>query len=94
MSLLVIEARPGRMFHSGEERYFLLKFEGALHAVPDACAHRGGPLSKGAQGDCKGSIVCPMHQLRTSAKSLLAKALPALRVGDKITVVSPAPAEA
>jgi len=82
-----IEARHGRVFRSGRARYFLLRHKGELHAVPDACAHRGGPLSKGSVDECKGTVTCPMHQLKTSLKLLMPKALPAVRVGTEVRVV-------
>lgn len=84
-----IEARAGRVLRLGDERYFLLRHQGALHAVPDACPHRGGPLSKGTCDERRQTITCPMHGLKTPVRSLLAKALPAVQVGGRMVVVVP-----
>jgi nitrite reductase/ring-hydroxylating ferredoxin subunit len=32
---------------------------GALHALVNKCAHRGGPLHEGELGD--GTVTCPLH---------------------------------
>lgn len=84
-----VEARAGRILRVAEDRYFLLKSKGTLHVVPDACPHRGGPLSKGACDERHTTITCPMHGLKTPVKALLAKALPAVQVGDRVYVVTP-----
>ena len=82
-----LDARAGSILRNGDERYFLLEHQGALHAVPDACSHRGGPLSKGKVDACRGVVICPMHHLPTRIATLLVHALPMVRVDDEARVV-------
>ncbi len=82
-----LSAQPGMVFYIEEVRFFLLKWEESLFAVPDACPHRGGPLSKGTIDPCKGTITCPMHELKTPIKIHLKKSLPLVRVGNEVKVI-------
>jgi nitrite reductase (NADH) small subunit len=43
----------------GEERVALVRVDGRLHALQEACPHRGGPLSEGDQEGCL--LYCPLH---------------------------------
>ena len=46
----------------GELPLVIVKRNGAIHALADRCAHRGGPLHEGElEGDC---IACPWHGTR------------------------------
>ena len=38
---------------------FLIRRDGAIHALHNRCTHRGGPLSDGEIGD--GTVTCPWH---------------------------------
>ena len=62
---------------------------GELVVVPDACKHRGGPLSKGTVCPRTGAITCPWHDLVNTARELGARALPQERVGDEILFEAP-----
>lgn len=85
--LVEVRADPWALFRIGEERFFLLEAGGKLHAVPEACPHRGGPLSKSVMSPCRRFLTCPMHQLPTKVSLLLRKERPAVRVGEVVKVV-------
>jgi nitrite reductase/ring-hydroxylating ferredoxin subunit len=60
------EAEPGpgqaRVIKLGDREVAVFNIGGELHAIANACPHRGGPL---AFGVLDGSIVtCPLHQFR------------------------------
>ncbi|MFL5344425.1 MAG: Rieske (2Fe-2S) protein [Hyalangium sp.] len=72
-------------FHVSGQRLFILNWRDNLFVVPDYCAHRGGPLSLGTCNNEQGTIVCPWHGHHSRVKTLLEKALPAVRVGNSIS---------
>ena len=53
----------------GEEPVVLVRVDGRVHALRDACPHRGGSLSQGDQDGCL--LYCPLHawafDIRTGA---------------------------
>ncbi len=54
-----LDARGRAVVTVGEERVALVRVEGRLYALGDACPHRGGPLS---EGDLDGHLLhCPLH---------------------------------
>lgn len=71
-------------FHVHGQRLFILRWNDHHFVVPDYCAHRGGPLSLGTCDKERSTIVCPWHGHHNRIKSLLEKALPAVRVGHSI----------
>jgi nitrite reductase (NADH) small subunit len=72
-------------FHVKGMRLFVLNWKGNTFVVPDYCSHRGGPLSLGTCNKERGTIVCPWHGNHDPIKPLLAKAMPAVRVGNSIS---------
>lgn len=55
------EIPEGRMkpYTAGERRIVLCHVAGGIHALDNACPHRGGPL---AEGDLIGrEVICPWH---------------------------------
>lgn len=55
------ELPPGRMkqVEVGGERVVLYNAGGEIYASPDACPHKGAPLSAGEFFD--GVVICPLH---------------------------------
>ncbi|MCP3142558.1 Rieske (2Fe-2S) protein [Pyxidicoccus xibeiensis] len=54
-----LDARGRAVVQVGDRRVALVMVEGRLHALEDACPHRGGPLS---EGDLAGHLLhCPLH---------------------------------
>ncbi|MCY0994766.1 Rieske 2Fe-2S domain-containing protein [Nannocystis sp. ILAH1] len=86
---VVQASRKGPFFHSGT-RLFLLRCGGGLRVVPDACKHRGGPLSLGVSDERGTGIVCPWHGYTQCMRRLADTALPTVRVGERVFFVLPA----
>lgn len=42
------------------EKIALIRHDGAVKAIQDACPHQGGPLSEGSLKD--GKVICPWHR--------------------------------
>ena len=54
-----VQEGAGKAVLVGGQKVALFNVGGALHAISDTCAHRGGPLS---EGDLDGTTVtCPWH---------------------------------
>ncbi|MFP2932808.1 Rieske (2Fe-2S) protein [Pyxidicoccus sp. 3LG] len=54
-----LDARGRAVVRVGDTRVALVTVDGRLHALEDACPHRGGPLS---EGDLAGPLLhCPLH---------------------------------
>lgn len=49
----------GRTVEIQGRRFALWNVDGQLHAIDDACPHRGGPLGAGVLQD--GRVHCPLH---------------------------------
>lgn len=80
-----IEARAMATVRDDEgRRYVCVAVGGELLVVPDACKHRGGPLSLGTVCPRTGAITCPWHELVNGPRELRARALPHERVGDTL----------
>jgi NAD(P)H-dependent nitrite reductase small subunit len=57
----------GRVVRAGEREVALFNVAGTLHAIDNACAHRGGPLGEGA---LRGAVVaCPWHDWRYDVRT-------------------------
>ena len=57
----LLPGKPRRVEH-GALAVALVNVDGAVHAVDDACLHRGGHLSDGYVRD--GTLECPLHWWR------------------------------
>lgn len=71
-----LDARGRAVVRVGKEEVLLVRVEGALYALQQACPHRGGPLS---EGDLEGHLLhCPLHawpfDVRTGACPLFPEA--------------------
>jgi nitrite reductase/ring-hydroxylating ferredoxin subunit len=74
----------------GSRRYFLLRItENRKAFVADTCPHRGGPLHMGAWDSSCSKIRCPWHKLSWGLKALGARVVPAIRRGQRWSVVLP-----
>jgi nitrite reductase (NADH) small subunit len=91
-----LDERGRAVVRVGEESVALLRVEGRLYAVQDACPHRGGPLS---EGDLDGSLLhCPLHAWPFDVRTGECPAKPGVRVrihsvrlvGDEIQVAASA----
>ena len=57
----------GRVVETEGKSLALFNVDGALYALDNACAHRGGPLG---EGDLEGTVVvCPWHAWRWDVKT-------------------------
>jgi nitrite reductase (NADH) small subunit len=54
-----LDERGRAVVRVGEADVALVQVDGRLHAVQQACPHRGGPLSEGDQDGCL--LYCPLH---------------------------------
>jgi Rieske [2Fe-2S] domain len=75
---------------AGDERYLVARDPtGVCYTINDKCPHRGGPLNLGTVDGTARFVVCPWHTTRTSMAYLVARALPTVRAGDRVSVVVP-----
>jgi nitrite reductase/ring-hydroxylating ferredoxin subunit len=89
-----LDERGRAVVRVGEELVALVRVDGRLHAVQQACPHRGGPMSEGDQDGCL--LYCPLHawafDVRTGASPTNPDArvrIYAVRViGDEIQVAA------
>ncbi len=72
----------------GQTRYFLLQNGAKLVIAPSKCPHRGGPLNLGRRTECAAKLVCPWHDNAYSIQSIERGALPAIRHGNQISIVT------
>ena len=54
-----LDERGRAVVRVGEETVALVRADGRLHALQQACPHRGGPLSEGDQDGYL--LYCPLH---------------------------------
>lgn len=87
--IIELEARAGAVVRTDEDRYVCLFIQGRPMVLPDHCKHRGGPLSLGSWDAAGNALTCPWHGMRNTCEELQARALPAVRVGTRITAVVP-----
>ncbi len=89
-----LDARGRAVVRVGKEEVVLVRVDGSLHALQQACPHRGGPLS---EGDLEGHLLhCPLHawpfDVRTGACPMFPEArvrIYAVRViGEEIQVAA------
>jgi nitrite reductase (NADH) small subunit len=76
----------------GGRAFLLATPDGAPAIVNGICPHRGGPLALGDYDCATASLRCPWHGQRQTRRQLLARAWPAIRVGDSWVVAVPAEA--
>ena len=71
------------------QRAFLVARDsaGVCHTIADKCPHRGGPLHLGSVDPSGAFVVCPWHHTKTRLSHLVARALPTVRGGERVTVV-------
>jgi nitrite reductase (NADH) small subunit len=87
-----LDERGRAVVRVGEDEVVLLQVEGRLHAVQQACPHRGGPLSEGDQEGCL--LYCPLHAWAFDVRTGASPTNPGARVriyavrliGDEIQV--------
>lgn len=92
MKLVVQPLAEFNMIAVSDKTYFVNK--GAYHTrvLPAACPHRQGPLHLGRLQPDGETIVCPWHENKYSACNIEKKALPSVRTGDVLHVVTAAEA--
>ncbi|MET9674020.1 Rieske 2Fe-2S domain-containing protein [Streptomyces sp. NPDC006482] len=73
---------------AGDEIYFVMERDNALHVLSSRCPHRGGPLHLGDVED--GRLVCPWHGGSFPVARLCDRSHPSVRVGNTVTVYLPA----
>ena len=86
-TLVTIAARHGATARTDDERYLCLRVGDRHVVIPDRCKHRGGPLSLGEWDAARECMTCPWHGMRNTRDELLARALPAVRIGATIVAV-------
>jgi nitrite reductase/ring-hydroxylating ferredoxin subunit len=73
-----VPAGQGYVVETGGRQLALFNVEGIVHAVDNACPHRGGPLG---EGDLDGRVVsCPWHAWRWDVTTGANANNPAVRV--------------
>lgn len=89
-----LDERGRAVVRVGEEAVALVRVEGRLHALQEACPHRGGPLSEGDQDGCL--LYCPLHAWAFDVRTGTSPTNPGARVriyevrviGDEIQVAA------
>ncbi|GGU04170.1 MULTISPECIES: Rieske (2Fe-2S) protein [Streptomyces] len=73
---------------AGDDLYFVMERDKAVHVISSSCPHRGGPLHLGdVDGD---RLRCPWHGGLFPVGRLCDRSHPSVRVGDTVTVYLPA----
>jgi nitrite reductase (NADH) small subunit len=73
----------------GEDQYFALLRDGAVHLITSRCPHRGGPLQLGEVQD--GRLRCPWHGSTFRVDRLCARSVSTVQRGDQVIAYIPAP---
>ncbi|KFA93694.1 Rieske (2Fe-2S) protein [Archangium violaceum] len=89
-----LDERGRAVVRVGEEWVALVQVDGRLHAVQQACPHRGGPMSEGDQDGCL--LYCPLHAWAFDVRTGISPTIPGARVriypvrviGDEIQVAA------
>jgi nitrite reductase (NADH) small subunit len=89
-----LDARGRVVVRVGEEEVVLVRADGRLHALQQACPHRGGPMSEGDQEGCL--LYCPLHAWAFDVRTGVSPTNPGARVriypvrviGDEIQVAA------
>lgn len=89
-----LDARGRAVVRVGDEEVALVQVDGQLHAVQQACPHRGGPMSEGDQEGCL--LYCPLHAWAFDVRTGISPTTPGARVriyavrviGDEIQVAA------
>ncbi|MEM9904531.1 MAG: Rieske (2Fe-2S) protein [Cyanobacteria bacterium P01_D01_bin.44] len=71
-------------FYVEGTRLFFLEWDHQTYLVKDYCPHRGGPLSLGDKMIDEGKIICPWHKNKICALGLKERALPMVRVRNRV----------
>lgn len=71
----------------GNKTYFLNQRSHATQLLPTACPHRGGPLHMGDSTGDGLAVICPWHENKYKTCNLEKKALPTVRVGNRLSTV-------
>jgi nitrite reductase/ring-hydroxylating ferredoxin subunit len=74
--------------------YMYARTELGSFVLPVRCPHRGGPLNLATLRPGETRLVCPWHERSTSVTKALRRGIPAVRRGDYVTTVLPAPDDA
>ncbi len=72
----------------GATKYFLFQNGAKLVIAPSQCPHRGGPLHFGRRTACATKLVCPWHNNTYAIQLMERRALPAIRHGNHIAIVT------
>ena len=81
------------IWQNGQRAFLLATPDGPPAIVNGICPHRGGPLALGTYDCATASLRCPWHGQRQTRRQLLARAWPAIRVGEQWVVAVPATGE-
>jgi nitrite reductase (NADH) small subunit len=73
-----LDERGRAVVRMGGEEVALVRVDGQLHALQEACPHRGGPLS---EGDLEGGLLhCPLHAWAFDVRTGSSPTHPGVRV--------------
>lgn len=72
----------------GEDVYFGIERDDAVHLVASRCPHRGGPLHLGDVVD--GTLRCPWHGSSFRVDRLCGRSVPTVQRGDQVIAYLPA----
>lgn len=61
--------------------------------LPATCPHRGGPLHLATVEPGRSRLVCPWHGRSIGVSKAATRGLPAVRTGDRVTIVFPGDAD-
>ncbi|MEN3356429.1 MAG: nitrite reductase small subunit [Mycobacteriales bacterium] len=76
----------------GEDHYFVMLREGAVHLITSRCPHRGGPLHLGDVQE--GRLRCPWHGSTFRVDRLCARSVSTVQRGGQVIAYIPAPEQA
>jgi nitrite reductase/ring-hydroxylating ferredoxin subunit len=88
MQIVTINVDDFNILSIGGNCYFKINHEGRLFIAPSKCPHRGGPLHLGSRSACGNRIVCPWHDNEYSIKTIVRRALPAVFLSGKVSIIA------
>ncbi len=72
-----VQPGTGKVVHVGDKAIGLFNVDGNIHAIDNACLHRGGPLT---EGELQGEVVrCPWHGWEFNVKTGICQANPTVQ---------------
>jgi nitrite reductase/ring-hydroxylating ferredoxin subunit len=89
MKIVIHPVNAFNMLSVSDKTYFVNQTAYATQILPTTCPHRQGPLHFGKLSDDGVVIVCPWHENKIQVCNLEKKALPSVRTGDTLHVVTP-----